>query len=163
MELGIYSFGDVQWDSISGALGSTAEAMRNLREAIALADAVGLDYFGVGEHHTDEMLASAGAVIFASAASITKRIKLGSAVTVLSTDDPVRVYQQFATLDATNSVLSERIDWLSFVVIHIAAGTVAGFVVSHSERIRTWQHLPFLNRAGIEQDKLIDRSGGSNA
>jgi alkanesulfonate monooxygenase SsuD/methylene tetrahydromethanopterin reductase-like flavin-dependent oxidoreductase (luciferase family) len=91
MELGVYSFGDVQRDLISGALGSTAEAMRNLREAIALADAVGLDYFGVGEHHTYEMPASAGAVILASAASITKRIKLGSAVTVLSTDDPVRI------------------------------------------------------------------------
>jgi alkanesulfonate monooxygenase SsuD/methylene tetrahydromethanopterin reductase-like flavin-dependent oxidoreductase (luciferase family) len=61
MELGIYSFGDVQRDPLSGALGSTAEAMRNLREAIALADAVGLDYFGVGEHHTYEMPASAGA------------------------------------------------------------------------------------------------------
>lgn len=107
MELGIYSFGDVQRDPISGALGSTAEAMRNLREAIALADAAGLDYFGVGEHHTYEMPASAGAVILASAASITKRIKLGSAVTVLSTDDPVRVYQQFATLDALSNGRAE--------------------------------------------------------
>jgi hypothetical protein len=66
-------------------------------------------------------------------------------------------------LGATNPVLSERIDWLWFVVIHIAAGTVAGFVVSRTERIRTWQHLPFLDRAGIEEDELIDRSGGSNA
>jgi hypothetical protein len=65
-------------------------------------------------------------------------------------------------LGATNPVLSESIDWLWFVVIHIAAGTVAGFVVSRSERIRTWQHLPFLDRAGIEEDELIDRSGGSN-
>jgi alkanesulfonate monooxygenase SsuD/methylene tetrahydromethanopterin reductase-like flavin-dependent oxidoreductase (luciferase family) len=81
--------------------------MRNLREAIALADAAGLDYFGVGEHHTYEMPASAGAVILASAASITKRIKLGSAVTVLSTDDPVRVYQQFATLDALSNGRAE--------------------------------------------------------
>ena len=66
-------------------------------------------------------------------------------------------------LGATNPVLSERIDWLWFVFIHIAAGTVAGFVVSRSERIRTWQHVPFLDRAGIEEDELIDRSGGSNA
>jgi len=66
-------------------------------------------------------------------------------------------------LGADNPVLSERIDWLWFVVIHVAAGTVAGFVVSRSERIRTWQHLPFLTRAGIEEDQLIDRSGGSNA
>src|SRR5271156_5796970 len=107
MELGLYSFADVQRDPNSGALGSTADAMRNLREAIALADAVGLDYFGVGEHHTYEMPASAGAVILASATSITKRIKLGSAVTVLSTDDPVRVYQQFATLDALSNGRAE--------------------------------------------------------
>ena len=66
-------------------------------------------------------------------------------------------------LGATNPVLNERIDWLWFVVIHIAAGTVAGFVVSRSERIRTWQHLSFLDRAGIEMDELTDRSGGPNA
>ena len=99
MELGIYSFGDVQRDGRTGQLGSTAEATRNLLEAIKLADEVGLDYFGIGEHHTREMPASAAPVILAAAASVTKNIRLGSAVTVLSTDDPVRVYQQFATLD----------------------------------------------------------------
>ena len=100
MELGIYSFGDVQRDPKTGGLGSTAQAMRNLFEAIKLADEVGLDYFGIGEHHTREMPASAAPVILAAAASVTKTIRLGSAVTVLSTDDPVRIFQQFATLDA---------------------------------------------------------------
>jgi probable LLM family oxidoreductase len=100
MELGVYSFGDLQRDPTTGRHGSTAEATRNLLEAIELADAVGLDYFGIGEHHTDEMPASAGAIILAAAASVTKQIRLGSSVTILSTDDPVRVYQQFATLDA---------------------------------------------------------------
>lgn len=100
MELGLYSFGDVQRDLKTRELGSTAEATRNLLEAIKLADEVGLDYFGIGEHHTREMPASAAAVILGAAASVTKNIRLGSAVTVLSTDDPVRVYQQFATLDA---------------------------------------------------------------
>ena len=66
-------------------------------------------------------------------------------------------------LGTANPVLSEKIDWLWFVVIHVAAGTVAGLVVSRSERIRTWQHLPFLDRAGIEIDELTDRSGGPNA
>src|SRR3984893_18071409 len=103
MELGLYSFGDVQRDPRTGQLGSTAQAMRNLLEAITLADQVGLDFFGIGEHHTYEMPASAGAVILAAAASVTKTIRLGSAVTVLSTDDPVRVYQQFATLDALSN------------------------------------------------------------
>lgn len=107
MELGVYSFGDVQKDPVTGKLGSTAEAMRNLLEAIQLADQVGLDYFGIGEHHTYEMPASAATVVLGAAASTTKNIKLGSAVTVLSTDDPVRVYQQFATLDALSNGRAE--------------------------------------------------------
>ncbi|WP_315926685.1 LLM class flavin-dependent oxidoreductase [Mesorhizobium sp. SP-1A] len=106
MELGIYSFGDVQKDK-TGALGSTADATRNLLEAIRLADQVGLDYFGIGEHHTREMPASAATVILGAAAATTRNIKLGSAVTVLSTDDPVRVYQQFATLDALSNGRAE--------------------------------------------------------
>ncbi|RFC66610.1 MULTISPECIES: LLM class flavin-dependent oxidoreductase [Mesorhizobium] len=107
MEIGIYSFGDVQKDATTGELGSTAEATRNLLEAIQLADQVGLDYFGIGEHHTREMPASAATVILGAAAASTKNIKLGSAVTVLSTDDPVRVYQQFATLDALSNGRAE--------------------------------------------------------
>ena len=107
MQLGLYSFGDVQRDPRTGQLGSTADAMRNLLEAIKLADEVGLDFFGIGEHHTREMPASAAAVILAAAASVTKTIRLGSAVTVLSTEDPVRVYQQFATLDALSNGRAE--------------------------------------------------------
>jgi len=107
VELGIYSFGDVQRDPVSGALGSTAEATRNLLEAIRLADQVGLDYFGIGEHHTREMPASAGPVVLGAAAATTERIRLGSAATVLSTDDPVRVYQQFATVDALSGGRAE--------------------------------------------------------
>jgi probable LLM family oxidoreductase len=107
MELGIYSFGDVPRDPRTKQLGTTAQAMRNLLEAIRLADEVGLDYFGVGEHHTYEMPASAAAVILAAAASVTTRIRLGSSVTVLSTDDPVRLFQQFATLDALSNGRAE--------------------------------------------------------
>ena len=107
MELGVYSFGDVQKNAQTGELGSTADATRNLLEAIQLADEVGLDYFGIGEHHTREMPASAATVILGAAAATTKNIKLGSAVTVLSTDDPVRVYQQFATLDAVSNGRAE--------------------------------------------------------
>ena len=107
MELGVYSFGDVQKDPATGELGSTAQAMRNLVEAIRVADEVGLDYFGVGEHHTREMPASAAAVVLAGAATVTRTIRLGSSVTVLSTDDPVRVYQQFATVDALSNGRAE--------------------------------------------------------
>jgi probable LLM family oxidoreductase len=95
MELGVYSFGDVQQQN--GKLGPTSEAIPNLLEAIRLADKVGLDFFGVGEHHTDYFPASSPGTILAAAAAMTKNITLSSAVSVLSTDDPVRIYQQFAT------------------------------------------------------------------
>lgn len=97
MELGVFSFGDVQRKN--GKLGPTHESVTNLLEAIQLADSVGLDVFGIGEHHTEYFPASAPATLIAAAAATTKNIKLTSAVTVLSTDDPVRIYQQFATAD----------------------------------------------------------------
>ena len=97
MELGIYSFGDVQ--KKNGLLGPTHEAITNLLEAIHVADEVGLDFFGVGEHHTEYFPASSPATILAAAAVTTKKIRLSSAVSVISTDDPVRLYQQFATAD----------------------------------------------------------------
>ena len=105
MQLGIYSFGD-RARRVDGET-SSAQAQRNLLEAIQLADQVGLDYFGIGEHHTELAPASAAATILAGAATTTSRILLGSAVTVLSTDDPVRVYQQFATLDALSNGRAE--------------------------------------------------------
>ncbi len=107
MQLGVYSFGNQATDPATGKLVSTAQAQRDLLEAIELADQVGLEFFGIGEHHTSEMPASAAAVIFSAAAARTKRIRLGSAVTVLSTEDPVRVFQQFATLDALSNGRAE--------------------------------------------------------
>ncbi len=98
MELGLYTFADVSPTPGPGAIGP-GERLRNLIEEIALADQVGLDVFGLGEHHRPDYAASAPAVALAAAAMRTQRIKLTSAVTVLSSDDPVRVFQQFATLD----------------------------------------------------------------
>lgn len=100
MELGIGTFGDANTDPATGRRISEAQAIRNVVEAITLADQVGLDWFGIGEHHTPEFPASAAAPILAAAAMTTTRITLSSAVTVLGTDDPVRVYQQFSTVDA---------------------------------------------------------------
>jgi len=94
MEIGLYTFAE-QTDPAVDA----ATRMRNLLEEIELADQVGLDVFGVGEHHRPDFIASAPAVVLAAAAVRTKRIRLASAVTVLSSDDPVRVFQQFATVD----------------------------------------------------------------
>ncbi len=99
MQLGVDSFAAVRRDRSTGAVESGSERLRNLIEEIELADQVGLDAFGVGEHHREEFLDSAPAVILAAAASRTKNIRLASAVTVLSAADPVRVFQEFATLD----------------------------------------------------------------
>src|SRR5690242_15116839 len=97
MEIGVDSFAAALDDT--GHVGTPADRMRDLLDQIERADQVGLDVFGVGEHHRKEFLDSAPAVILAAAAARTERIRLGSAVTVLSAADPVRVFQQFATLD----------------------------------------------------------------
>ena len=99
MELGIYTFAELTPDSLTGQTISPAERLSNLLEEIELADEVGLDVFGVGEHHRPDFAVSAPAVVLAAGAMRTKRIRLSSAVSVLSSDDPVRVFQDFATLD----------------------------------------------------------------
>ena len=98
-EVGIYSFVELTPDLATGLAISPATRMDNLMEAIELADQVGLDVFGIGEHHRPEFVASSPATILAAAAVRTQRIRLTSAVTVLSSDDPVRVFQDFATVD----------------------------------------------------------------
>lgn len=98
-EIGLYSFAENTPDPFSGQTISPARRLRELVESVELADQVGLDVFGLGEHHRQEFVASAPAVILAAIAERTKRIRLSSAVTVLSSDDPVRVFQDFATLD----------------------------------------------------------------
>ena len=97
-EIGLNTFGDVPTDN--GRLLSDAETVRLLVEEAQLAESVGLDIFSVGEHYREGYVDSAGAVILAGIATATKRIKLGTAVTVLSTNDPVRLYNEFSTLDA---------------------------------------------------------------
>jgi probable LLM family oxidoreductase len=99
MELGIYTFADLRADSSAGKAMSTHQRIRDLLEEIQLADQLGLDVFGVGEHHRADYAVSSPAVVLGAAASLTKNIKLTSAVTVLSSDDPVRVFQDFAMLD----------------------------------------------------------------
>jgi probable LLM family oxidoreductase len=99
MEFGLYTFGDVGTDPVTGHRIGPAERLRNLVEEIVLADQAELDVFGLGEHHRRDYAVSAPAVALAAAAIQTNRIRLTSAVTVLSSDDPIRVFQQFATLD----------------------------------------------------------------
>ena len=99
LQIGIDSFVETTLDTTTGTLISPVDRVRDLLEEIELADQVGLDVFGIGEHHRKEFVSSAPAVLLAAAAARTKRIRLASAVTVLSSDDPVRVFQDFATLD----------------------------------------------------------------
>src|SRR6478736_8541759 len=107
MQIGIDSFA-AAYDESSRAV-SPSERLRNLVEQIEHADQVGLDVFGIGEHHRREFLDSAPAVILGAAAARTRRIRLTSAVTVLSAADPVRVFQQFATLDLLSQGRAELV------------------------------------------------------
>ena len=106
-ELGIYSFAELTPDPVTGNTLSPAERIRNLIESIELADQVGLDVFGLGEHHRPDFVSSAPLVILGAAAMKTKSIRLSTAVTVLSSDDPVRVFESFATLDLLSNGRAE--------------------------------------------------------
>ena len=106
MELGLHTFGDVDAAALDkGAEG--ARRIKDLLEEIALADQVGLDVFGLGEHHRPDYVVSSPSTVLAAAAAITKNIRLTSAVSVLSSDDPVRVFQQFSTVDLISNGRAE--------------------------------------------------------
>ncbi len=106
-EIGIYNFVDGGNNPMTGAKKNPAEVIKNLLEVIELADQVGLDVFAIGEHHREEYLASAPEVLLGAAAARTKNIRLSTAVTVLSSDDPVRVFQRFATVDLISNGRAE--------------------------------------------------------
>ena len=99
MEIGVYTFAELQEDPLDGHVISAEQRMRDLVEEAVLAEEVGLDVFGVGEHHREDLIVSSPAVVLAAIAAKTERLRLTSAVSVLSSDDPVRVFQDFATLD----------------------------------------------------------------
>src|SRR6184192_1687170 len=104
--LGLDTFGDHEHDARDLPL-SHAQTIRNVVEEGVLAEQVGVDFFGIGEHHTDDFPMPAADVVLAAIAARTSRIHVGSAVTVLSSDDPVRVFQRFSTLNAISSGRAE--------------------------------------------------------
>ena len=108
IELGLDTFGDVTFGA-DGQLLPQAQVIRNLVDQAVLADELNVDFIGVGEHHRDDFAVSAPEVVLAGIASRTKRIRLGSAVTVLSSDDPIRVFQRFSTVDAISNGRAEVI------------------------------------------------------
>jgi probable LLM family oxidoreductase len=106
IELGLDTFGDIT-DGPDGKPLHAAQVIRNIVEEAVLADEVGVDYIGLGEHHRADFAVSSPEMVLAAIAARTKRIRLGSAVTVLSSDDPIRVFQRFATLDAVSNGRAE--------------------------------------------------------
>jgi len=108
MELGIGMFGDNHYDE-HGKPMSAGDRLRELIEEIKLMDEVGIEFFGIGEHHRPDYAVSVPEIVLAAAASVTKKIKLGSAVTVLSSSDPVRIYQSFATIDQISNGRAELV------------------------------------------------------
>ena len=138
MQIGVDSFVASTFDRVANRAVDPAKHLSELLEAIMLADEVGLEVFGIGEHHRREFLDSAPTVLLAAAAVRTRRIRLTSAVTVLSAADPVRVFQEFATLDL-----------LSQGRVEIVAG--AAHSSKHS-RFSAWSSrttIPFLPRSSI--------------
>ena len=126
MEFGLYTFADVAPDRKPGHATNTHQRIKDVLEEIQLADQLGFDVFALGEHHRPDYAVSSPAVLLAAAAAITKNIRLSSAVTVLSSDDPVRVFQSFATLDqslmaalklwSAGEVLSNRSPFLAMTL-----------------------------------------------
>jgi len=108
LEFGLDTFGDVT-ENAAGETQSYAQVIRNLVDQAVLADELGVDFIGIGEHHRDDFAVSSPEMVLAAIASRTSRIKLGSAVTVLSSDEPVRVFERFATLDAVSNGRAELI------------------------------------------------------
>ncbi len=109
IEIGVSSFAETTADPVTGEVMSHAQRLQEVVEEVVVADQVGLDVYGLGEHHRPDYAASAPAVVLAAAAARTQRIRLTSAVTVLSSDDPVRVFQDFATLDGLSGGRAEII------------------------------------------------------
>lgn len=99
MELGIYTFAERTTDPNTGETVSAQQRLSDLLEEVELADRLGLDVFGVGEHHRPDFVVSSPAIVLTAGAQRTRNIRLSSAVNVISSDDPVRVFQDFATVD----------------------------------------------------------------
>lgn len=107
MELGISMFGDLRMDPVTGTFQSAQQRLNEMIEEIKLMDELGIDYFGIGEHHRPDYAVSSPEIILAAAATVTKNIKLGSAVSVLSSSDPVKLYQNFSTVDLLSNGRAE--------------------------------------------------------
>src|SRR5690606_14097838 len=115
LELGIGMFGDLQIDPVSGQIQSPQERLQEIIEEVKLMDEVGLDFFGIGEHHRPDYAVAAPEIVLAAASTVTKNIKVDSAVSALSSADPVKFYQDKATADLISNARVELMaSWESF-------------------------------------------------
>jgi probable LLM family oxidoreductase len=164
MEIGLYTFAELSPEPSSGRVISPQQRVRNLMEEVELAEQVGLDVFGVGEHHRPDFVVSSPAVILGAAAVQTERIRLSSAVTVLSSADPVRVFQDFATVDLLSGgraeVMAGRGSFIeSFPLFgydlddydELFAEKLELLLKLREEELITWsgRHRPALDGAGV--------------
>jgi probable LLM family oxidoreductase len=163
VELGVFTFAELTPSPETGHTSSPAERLRDLIEEIELADQVGLDVFGVGEHHRPDFAVSAPAVVLGAAAVRTRRIRLTSAVNVLSSDDPVRVFEQFATVDLLSDGRAEimvgRGSFIeSFPLFGYDLDDYDDLFAEKPERV-TWsgKHRPPLNGLGVYPRPLQER------
>ncbi len=149
LELGLDTFGDVTRDSAGKPL-HQAQVIRDVVEEAVLADELGVDFIGVGEHHRPDFAISAPEVVLAAVAGRTKRIRLGTAVTVLSTDDPVRVFERFSSLDAASGGRAEVILGRgSFTESFPLFGySLEQYDTLFEERVAIWAQLLESNRTG---------------
>ncbi|HEX7004350.1 MAG TPA: LLM class flavin-dependent oxidoreductase [Trueperaceae bacterium] len=152
-ELGVYTFADRAMTPLTDHTVSPAHRLADLLEEISLADELGLDVFGVGEHHRPDYVVSSPAVVLAAAAARTERIKLTSAVTVLSSDDPVRVFQQFATVDL---ISGGRAEIMAGRGSFIESFPLFGYDLRHYDELFS-EKLELLLR--LRRDERVDWSG----
>jgi probable LLM family oxidoreductase len=164
MEIGLYTFAELSPDPATGRSIGPHQRVRDLMEEVELADQVGLDVFGVGEHHRPDFVVSTPAVALGAAAVRTERIRLSSAVTVLSSDDPVRVFQDFATVDLLSGgraeIMAGRGSFIeSFPLFgydlddydELFAEKLGLLLQLREQELVTWsgRHRPALNEAGV--------------
>lgn len=153
MELGISMFGDLNIDSQTGKIQSSQQRLNEIIEEIKLMDEVGLDYFGMGEHHRPDYVVSSPEIILAAAATVTKKIRLGSAVSVLSSSDPVKLFQNFSMVDL---ISNGRAELMAGRGSFIESFPLFGYDLRHYDALFE-EKLDLLLK--INQDKLITWKG----
>lgn len=162
LELGIGMFGDLQIDPHTGKIQSAQQRLQEIIQEIKLMDEVGLDFFGMGEHHRADYAVASPEIILAAASSVTKNIKLGSAVSVISSTDPVKLYKDFATVDLLSNgraeIMAGRGSFIeSFPVFGYELENYSDLFVEKLELLMKLKTNPTINWTGKFRKSLINQ------